>query len=140
MSLRKAYQTDLDLETDGIEYEPVEGVIIKIARAGGANKKYERVMESLTQPHRRKIQRDDLDPEVAMSIAQKAFARAVVLDWSGVTYDDLGDDRGEVTAPYSPTNCELLFKQLPDIFTEIREIANNAVMFRRKELEEDAGN
>jgi len=138
MSLRKAYQTDEKLERDGIRYD-TGGAWFMLARAGGANHKYQKVMEVLTKPYRKQIQNNTIDGQLAKELTYKGFARAVVRGWGGVTMADVGG-QGDEPAPFNEENCVKLFQNLPELFAEIQEVAQNHTVYLANVLEEDAGN
>jgi len=127
------FQTDESLETEGVvlDYGDYQ---IRIARAGGANKRFAKVLEAKQKPHRRQIQNETLDEGVARKLLAESYAEAVVLGWDNLT----GPDGKPM--PYSKQNCVKLLLDLPDLFADIREQAAKVALFRREEIEEAAGN
>jgi hypothetical protein len=75
-----AFRSDTAAEQEGIEldYGPFR---VTIARAGGANKSYDRILEALTKPYRRAIQLETLDQKISEQIMKEAMAKAIVLNW-----------------------------------------------------------
>lgn len=75
-----SFRSDTAAEQEGVEldYGPFR---VTIARAGGANKSYERILEALTKPYRRAIQLETLDHRVSELIMKEAMAKAIVLNW-----------------------------------------------------------
>lgn len=139
MNLYQQFKTDSNAETGGIDLNYGENskgqpILIKIARAGGSNKKYQKVIAELSRPHRRSIQSETLPPEKSDALLRKAFARSVVLGWSGV------EDAEGKPMDYSEENVEKLFKDLPDLFADVREQANSSALFRAEILETTAKN
>ena len=139
MNLFKQFKTDENLEISGINLNYGDNskgkpILIKIARAGGANKKYSKVLAELSRPHRRAIQTETLAPEKSDALLRKAFAKAVVLGWENV------EDGDEKAIPYSEEAVEQLFKDLPDLFADVREQANSASLFRADIIETTAKN
>ncbi len=61
MSLYKQFGTDKNLETSGIVLQYGEGVEIRIARAGGSNKRYQKSMTQRSKPYRRAMAKGDPD-------------------------------------------------------------------------------
>lgn len=138
-NLYKQFKTDDNLEVTGVDLNYGENskgqpIIIKIARAGGANKKYQKTLAALSRPHRRSIQTESLPVEKSDELLRKAFAQAVVLGMTGV------EDAEGQPMPYSEENVEKLFKDLPDLFADVREQANSSAIFRAEVLEATAKN
>lgn len=139
MSLYKTYKTDSTLEKEGIwlEYglasngEPIR---IKIARAGGQNTRYVKALEKATKPYKKMLQAETLDNETAENIQQKVFAETVVLDWKNVE-----GDNGELME-FNVGNVLKLFSDLPDLFIDIRQAAQQLALFREDVLEGDLKN
>ena len=59
MSMYDAFGTDKDLEKTGI-YLEYETFRIKVARAGGGNKRFAKMLEAHTRPYRRAMQTETL--------------------------------------------------------------------------------
>ena len=76
----KSFETDTNAEVQGIwlEYPTFS---IRIARAGGSNKKFQKQMENKTRPHRRSIQTETFENEQAVKLMQAVYADSIVLDW-----------------------------------------------------------
>ena len=90
-----SFRSDIDAEQEGVvlDYGPFR---VTIARAGGSNKAYERVLEALTKPYRRAIQLETLDAKVSEKIMKEAMAKAVILNWEVlVDADGLPDADGQ---------------------------------------------
>mgnify|MGYP003439894611 FL=1 len=134
MSLYSIFKTNKDLEVKGIDLQYGEGIIITIARAGGANPVYARVVEAKTKPYRRQIQSETISAELSEQLTREIYAEAIVLDWEGVT-----DENGEIM-PFTKENAVKLFKDLPDLFADIKEQAGKAALFRNDVLAADSKN
>lgn len=139
MSLYTQFKTDDSLEKTGILVEygmTADGkpICIRIARAGGANKAYEKRMEAEVKPYRRMIQNETIEKALIDRILMKVFAETVVLGWENVQDTD-GND-----ITFSAENCIKLFNDLPDLFKDIQEQAQRAALFRADIREADAGN
>jgi hypothetical protein len=138
-SIYKLFRTDANLEKAGITLsygqnskgEPLEFII---ARAGGANKRYQERLEAKTKHLRRQIQTDTVDRGQLEEIIREVFAETVVLDWKGVETED-----GKPLS-FSREACIKLFNDLPDLFTDIQEQAQKSSLFRAEIAEADAKN
>jgi hypothetical protein len=146
MNLYDQFATDAQMEKQGIiiDYGPnadlpkVDGeaphILFRIARAGGANQTFNKVLERLTRPHRRMIQSGHMDTVLADQLYEQAFIESILLGWDNVT-----NKAGE-PLPYSKLNAAQLFKDLPELYRDLREQANNSSLFREEQREADLGN
>lgn len=151
-ALFAAFSTDKRLEKTGIDLQfgfvergtkpgpdgkdepnmvPVE---ITIARAGGANTRFDKVFEHKTKPYKRMIQTDSLDPEIGKKIMRETYAETVILGWKNVQ-----DIDGEFLE-FNQKNVLSIMEQLPDLFQEIQVNANKAALFRVVVNEADVKN
>ena len=133
-NLYELFETDNTLETEGIWYTFDKDTKFLLARAGGANTRFTKVLEAKTRPYRRQIDNGTIDNDLGNQLLIEAFSEAVVLGWSGVT------DKAGKEMKYSVANCVKLLTDLPDLFTELREEATRVANFRNEEIEADAGN
>lgn len=128
------FKTDQILETQGIILDLGDCGKFKIARAGGANKKFAQKFQAVTKPYRRAIQTETIDADLANKLMRQAYADSVVLGWEGVTGPD-----GQ-PLPFSRENVLKVLEDLPSLFDEIRRFAEDAAAFRQQVLAADAGN
>lgn len=129
MGLYSSYKTDESLETSGVvlvvgENDAGKKIGIKIARAGGANKAFQRVLAAKTRPYRRQIEQNTMSNSVMESLICEVYADTVVLDWENVE-----DEHG------NPMDCTReniikLFTDLPDLFADVRAGAADSSAFR----------
>jgi hypothetical protein len=134
MTLYRKFGTDSNVETAGVVLDYGEGVKIRIARAGGANKAYLKALERLSRKYRRQIQLDILDEETAREVFRAIYAETIVIGWEGVT------GREGKPIEFSRENCIKLFEDLPDLFADIQAQAGNAALFRAEIAENDGKN
>lgn len=138
----KLFAVDKGLEQEGV-YLTYGDFRIKIARAGGSNERYRRLIQAKLKPHRYQIDTDTLPEGVAEDVQREAYASAVVLGWE--TKSDTGEwepvlETPEGKIPYSVDACVKLFKDLPDLFNDVRNAATKVSTFRKAEEEADAKN
>lgn len=107
---------------------------IRIARAGGANRKFGQVLAQKLKPYRRQLENDTMDDAVASRLMAEAYAEAVVLGWDNVT-----DAQGNPMA-FSRDACVQLLTDLPELFADIQEQSRRAANFRREERDDAAKN
>lgn len=139
MSLYKQFKTDDNLERVGILLEYGENskgkpIAIRIARAGGANSQYTKLIEARVKPYRRQIQNETIERVVVDKLLRQVYAETVVLGWENVE-DENGNE-----LPFSTENCAKIFEDLPDLFSDIQEQSQRAALFRQDILEADSKN
>jgi len=127
------FGTNTDHETKGVEID-YGSFSITVARAGGSNRKYAKILEQKTKPIRRALATGQVDPKRVVAIMREVFAEAVVLDWQGVT-----DKEGKKLA-FNTKNCIKLFEDLPDLFADIQNQASSLQLFQDVDTEADQGN
>lgn len=133
MSIYDSFLTDAELERDGVELD-FGDFQVTIARAGGANKRYEQTLRRQLDKHKRAIQLDALPAETAERVLRTVFAETIVLGWRGV------QDRDGKDIPFSPSACAKLFEELPEFFYAVREEAAKLGNFLAKRRKEIVGN
>ena len=142
MGLYELFRTNPDLEKNGVEYEG-ENFLITIARAGGANKRYARMLEQHSRPYRRALQTETLGNDKAMELLYMTYADAVIIAWktkvNGEWVEGIEGPDGELL-PFTRDNVIMTFKQLPDLFLEIQEQSGKVSIYRQDILESEAGN
>lgn len=150
MSMYSLFQTDAGLERGGIiiDYGDFR---VRLARAGGANKRYAKVLQAKAAPFRRAIQSDAMDPARAQDLLREAYADAVVLDWQVKVPADNEDgfvwvqgienpDPGGDLLPFTKENVLATLKALPDLFTDLQEQAQKSALYRAEVQDQEAGN
>lgn len=131
MDIKKTFKTDETLENEGAWVDIGEGCELLIARVG--NKAYQKMFQKLTQPHRKLIQRNKLDPQILEDLGIQCFARTILLGWRG-----LKEDGNEVE--YSVDAAQRLLTEYKDFRELVAELANEAATFREELDEEDVKN
>lgn len=121
------FDADLSTVDTGVwgEFEGSKFLIAHIS-----NMRFQRALSRLQQPHRRKIESGQLDPETNRSIVCKAMAEGILLDWTGVTMKD----GKEVT--YNSGNAYQVLMGNPEFRDWVSEFATNLANFRANEVEE----
>lgn len=74
------------VELEEGSWAPYEGSKFKIAYAG--NVKFARVKDRIEKPHRRMIEKGQVDPADQRKWLIQGLAEAILVDWDGVTDDD----------------------------------------------------
>lgn len=134
------FSTDGNVETKGIDLD-YGAFYFTIARAGGANERFKKMMAAKTKPYRRLIENDTLPDDVSRSILHHVVARTVVLGWGSSVHGPgkmIGRE-GEAI-DFSAEAVEDLFAALPDLFADLWAQAQKASHFRVEDQAADAGN
>lgn len=149
MGMYDQFATNKDLETKGVTLD-YDLFRVQIARAGGSNKKFQRIYEQKTKPYRFAMQQGTLNDKKAEKIFYEVFAEACILGWEVKTMDL--DDNGDpvyvpgIEAPdgsiltVTVENLVKTFINLPDLFMDIKEQCMSSALFRQSLLEEDVKN
>lgn len=144
-----AFLTDKNLEKTGIWLD-YGAFRVRIARQGGANKAFARLLEAKTRPYQRAIKTETLDNAVAERLMREVFAEAVVLSWETKVTDPADAEKftwekkvvfvdGTSATPGSQAYVRI-FEELPDLYADIQEQAVKAANFRQAQREANAGN
>lgn len=146
-SLYKTFSLDENLEQSGIliNYGDVR---FRIARAGGSNNKFRRLLQGKLKPYRRQIDNDTMDDSVSERLLLEVYAESVILGWETKVVAEDGSEKWEpwVEGPggehldFTRDNCIRVLADLPELFRDIRSMADKAANFRKEEEEEDLKN
>lgn len=159
MTNRTFFNTDKTLESvTGISVV-IGDWTFKTKRAGGSNLAFQARLTILRKPYERLLNEkpganDDAlsvrQQEIGQTILIEAAAEKLLLGWDGVINADLYDplDDGSLTnglapeaaALFTKENVILLFTRYPDAFNEYYVEAAKLGNFRKKAVEEQAGN
>lgn len=139
MSLYKTYQTNNELENKGVELlygvnDDNTEIKFFVARAGKSNKAYQKALEVTFKPHRRSMQLGTLSEDTASKLMLEVFATTVLKGWENVQ-----DENGKEMA-FNKENAIKLLTDLPELYDDLSEKANNVANFRDESREEDAKN
>lgn len=148
-SMYRQFQTDEAVEKQGIVHD-FGDFRVTIARAGGANEKYNRVLEQRAKPHLRAIRAKQMDPKKADDLLRQAYAEAVIVNWEVVVERDesslptkwqqgIEGPNGDIL-PFNKANVIQALAALPVLFRDIQEQANNDSLYLVHLREEAEGN
>jgi len=138
-ALMEMYKTDTQLESAGVwlqygETDDGKPIRIRVARAGGSNKRYNKALQAAIRPVQRLVATGNMPIERSTTIVQGVFSRHVILEWENVDIED------EADVPFTPENAMRLFTVLPGIWEDIQEQASSSAIFRDVVREEVLGN
>ena len=160
MSLKAQFKTSESLEKKGIiiEFGPDTGdTRVTIARAGGANQKYNAAVEKASRSFRRDLsgQMDPSMTKAANKVFKKIFAELVVLNWEvNMGTDEKPDWKvgilPEDAGVRNCKKCELLevnvdnvlkvFNYLPSVYNALVSDASSDRLFKENVKQAEAGN
>lgn len=134
------FATDKELEKNGVWLD-YGSFRLLIARAGGANERYTKLVNHKFKPHRRAIQTDTLSDKLADKLIREAYCEAVVLGGDSEAFGDgfIPDAEGN-KMEVSYQNLINMFTELPDLFADVKEQSTRVALFRKEILEQDAKN
>ncbi len=140
--LYQQFKTSSEYETKGviIDYGSCR---ITIARSGGSNKRYNKVLDNKTKPFRRLIQTQSFPLERLQDLIKETIAECVILKWETKVEDEFkvgieGEDG--TLLPFTYDNVLKTLNNLPDLFADIQLQAQQASLFKEVEQEEDLKN
>ena len=131
MDIKKEYGTNKKLESAGVWIEVGDGAEIKVARNG--NPEYTKMIEKLSRPYKKQIRRGTINGETFDKIIRKATAAHILVDWKGITED-------EVEIAYSEAEAYRLITDYGDFREVVAENALDFQNFQEEEMEEEEGN
>lgn len=145
MSIYDLYKTDSQKEKDGVQLMFAdEEIRLTLARAGGGNTKYDRVVAANVKPYKRAIQADTISGDKVNAILAKTFAESVIIKWetkiNGEYKEGLELEGMEGLQPATPQNIAKVLVALPDLLEEVKAEATKISNFRIVVREEDAKN
>jgi hypothetical protein len=143
MSIYKLYETNESKEKNGVVcFFANEELRLTLARAGGGNTRYSKLIAAKAKPHKRAIQSGTMPEEKSQEILYRAFAEAIIIKWETLVDNEYKPviETKEGPKPVSPELIVQVFKDLPDLFLEIHEEANRLANFRDEERETDEKN
>lgn len=139
------FKTSRNVEMEGVILED-PNFEVRIRRAGGANKAYEKQLEAALRPYRRSIDMGNVDNEQANKLLAPVFARTIIVSWAakdaeGEMQDGMIHDpkTGELVEATQETIVEAL-NTFPELFSWIRTQASNTALFLDSVIEVDAKN
>jgi len=143
MSMYATFRTDAEAEKNGV-YLDYGSFRIRVARAGGGNKRFAKVLEAKTKPYRRAIQTETMDHERAQDLLREVYAEAIVLGWetkvAGEWRAGIEAPAGGDLLPVTKENVLATFRALPELFADVQDQSSKIALYRASTQDADAGN
>jgi hypothetical protein len=148
------FKTDEKLEQEGIilDYGDFR---VKIAHAGGSNKKFKNLLSARLKPYERQLAIGTMDDEVAAQVIREVYADSIILNFETkkvieVQEGEQGEPKEEwvtgvpaedgAVLPYNRDSVCTIFKNIPRLFQDVKAQAENFSLFRAIEVAENSGN
>lgn len=129
----KQFQTDKQAEQEGIVIDYGD-FRVTVARAGGSNRKYKKLLNTMAKPYQRLLDTDAMDDVKADKIVMEVFAKTVVKKWEtlvdGKWKSGIENPDGKALLPVNVENLVKTFTALPDLFDDLRDQASKSGLFR----------
>lgn len=124
------YQTDSNVENEGVDLGFGNGRFITIRRAGGSNTTFKTYFASEYGKLGKDVEGKVLDNDEATNVMFDIYAKTIVMDWRGWT-----DAKGK-EIPFSVSNCITLFKEAEEIWLTVYDNAQKLSNFRSLEVQD----
>ena len=131
-AFQKMFQTDRNLEEEGVIVDFGQGVKVKVARM--QSERSRAVRRRLEKPYRKRFQQNDVPDDVMENILICQMAEGIILGWEGVT-----DEEGH---PLECTegNIKKVLTKFPDFKDAVAQASMTRETFMQEEAEEDLKN
>lgn len=146
MTLAKIFKTDDKKEVEGvrIEYPANEDGTVPyfvIRRTSRSNKEYTKALERNMRPVQVQLRTKTLANEKADQLLMQSFIEGALVTWANIPNSDVtGSETDTGYAVYSIESAKKLFTNIPDLYADLTEQANEVVLFRNNDQEETAKN
>lgn len=148
MSLQKLFATDAAREEQGVAVR-YTNFRVTLARAGGANRRYQKELEAALRPHRMALVRGVFPSDQLDAIYREVYASSVVRNWEVVKVQEDGGEEwvqgieledGADLAPFSKDAVLAAFNKFPEFYADVKEQASNIQLYRAAVQEAVEGN
>lgn len=142
-SIFDLFETDPNLEKTGITIDYGDFGYFRLARAGGANEKYEQVLQQKAAPLRRALENGILPPATLRKLQRETLVETLLLGWGSPTYGEgslVG--KGGDPLPFTAQNALELFSTpgMQDLPNDLLEQARSSAGFKAAIGEGEAKN
>jgi hypothetical protein len=142
MGISKMYGTNKVAEQKGVVFSYGDDRLT-LARAGGANDKFKRVMEDKLRPHKRAFEQGRLREDISNQIMTEAYAETIILNWEtqvdGEWVQGIGGTDGSVIE-FNVANVVRMLNEYPDFFRQVRADSSDLANYLAESTENDLKN
>lgn len=129
-TLYDAFGTEKQYEQDGVTLD--FGVSkFRVRRAGGSNRRFLSALAEMLKPHRRALDAGLMTDEQTGQLLMEVYFKEVIIGWENVT------DRSGNILEYSLGNFKQVMTDLPDLWSTLRQEADNIKNFQAAESRHD---
>ena len=101
MDIKKQFNTNKDLEVEGIWVKISDDARIKVARMN--NPEFNKMFRRLSKPYMTALQAGTLSEEISEDILLECYSHTILVDWDGIQEDGKA-------VPYSPSKAKEYLK------------------------------
>lgn len=148
MSLQKLFATDPVREEQGVAVR-YTNFRVTLARAGGANRRYHKAMDTALRPHRMALMRGAMPTDQLEAIYKEVYADTVVRNWEVLRIQEDGSEvwvpgiemeEGAELTPFSAAAVLAAFNRFPEFYADVKEQASSIQAYRAAVQEVLEGN
>lgn len=111
-NLDKHFKTNPEFEKNGVWFELDDKIGFLLKPLNRGNPSVKAAFAKEYKPYARQIELGTLDEDTSLRIQIRLFIKSCMVDWKGIEMD------GKATE-YSADAAEILFTELPDLFTTL---------------------
>lgn len=147
MSLHSLFSMDATREETGVAVR-YTNFRLTLARAGGANRQFNRELDAELRQHRVAMRRGAVPQEILDDIDLRLYASAVVKNWETLVPQEDGSEKWVVgieaengdILPFSKEQVYAMFKKYPEFYEDVKLQANRIQLYRAAVQEDLEGN
>lgn len=146
MGMYDNFGTDRTLEVEGV-WTNYGDFRVKVAHAGGANRRFLTYGEEKMKPFRRAIDNGSFPRERMENLLFEIYAATVILGWEvDQGKDGVEDWKSGIEGPdgkllpFTKENVVKTFSALPSLFYDIKDVAESIAAFKQHDMEDDSKN
>ena len=134
------FESDTDAEKKG-RWLPYGKCSFLVARAGGTNDAVSKAMTKAMRPHARRFKLGTIDAKEANALALGPFVETVLLGWKMSSDEAIPATATTPAVPavlmsYSKENALKLLTDIPDLYAQLMEDAQNIATFAPEDIED----
>lgn len=147
-SMYAAFKTNQNVEQEGVwvDYGQFR---VRVARAGGSNKKFSRIFETKMRPYQRALKTETIDNDTVARLLREAYVDGIITGWQ--TKKKAEDGKTDVwkDVVVLPDGSEVpstkdawlkVLEETTELFLDIQNMSTTLSLYRDEVLEANAGN
>ncbi len=132
MSAFSVFKTDEKAEQEGV-WQDFGTFKIRLARTGGGNKRFQKMMEARMKPYNRAIALGTMEEGVALNILADVYSQTVITGWQCLRdgkWEDVVETAEGHFEPYDHTTAKKALLALPNLLLDLQAQASSLAMYR----------